>query len=207
MDTITVFRGANLCSQDGGGAERHVAVTAARSAEFLCCGQRGGDAEPPGPSAAAQRRGVRVGSPSPPKGCGVRGGHRAAGTPRAAEALRGAPGAVGDRSDPWGQRRSRCQHPPWGGAGMGHPHRRAEAEGGGTPSSCGPPGVAVSPCLPPIPSPCPLGCPQCPLRSPHNPPLSPHGSGRLRTTKCPKSRRVVPAPNRQGGIQLGFSWS
>lgn len=74
MDTITVFRGANLCSQDGGGAERHVAVTAARSAEFLCCGQRGGDAEPPGPSAAAQRRGVRVGSPSPPKGCGVRGG-------------------------------------------------------------------------------------------------------------------------------------
>lgn len=144
-----------LAGWGGSGASRCCDGSAECRIPLLWAERRGRGAAGSFRGRAAQR-GPR-GFPLPAEGMWGAGGHRAAGTPRAAEALRGAPGAVGDRSDPWGQRRSRCQHPPWGGAGMGHPHRRAEAEGGGTPSSCGPPGVAVSPSLPPIPSPCPPG--------------------------------------------------
>lgn len=91
--------------------------------------------------------------------------------------------------------------------GMGHPCLRGEAEGGGTPSSCGRTEVMVSPSLPPIPSPCPPGCPQCPLRSPRNPPLAPLPPARLgaaRDHKMPQKSQGHPDTQSPGRNSARF---
>lgn len=201
--------GASRCLRD---------VTAARFAEFLCCGQRGGDAEPaPLPGSCRGRaalRGPWVLAPLPrQEGCGDMGGglQGAGSAPRGGDSFGGwvpnaprCPDGAGDHGHPWGQQRSQRQHHGcrWHRAG-GTPKAWGVPKTGGAPILLQPMGVAE-----PL-STCPPQCPLCSAGTPRSaaprlPPAQPHGSGRDKKMP-PKSGRVSPAPGGLGGIKLGFS--